>query len=128
MNISSQFLNYNASAICTCNQQTSVTITCGIQPTGVVTMTIKVSHNTCNMCICDLPDMYTSALRPVAFRLCHTYWANPSCPCYNHCIFVLASYVFLWQERMALVDCQSIINNQSINQSMLSLQWAINFS
>ena len=37
---------------------TSVTITCGIQTTGIVTMAIKVLHNTCNMCIRDLPDMY----------------------------------------------------------------------
>ena len=35
----------------------SVTITCGIQPTGVVTMTMKVLHNTCNMYIRDLSDM-----------------------------------------------------------------------
>ena len=34
-----------------------VTITCGIQPTGVVTMAIMVVHNTCNLCICDLPDI-----------------------------------------------------------------------
>ena len=34
-----------------------MTITCGIQPTGVVTMAMKVLHNTCNMCICDFPDM-----------------------------------------------------------------------
>ena len=37
--------------------QTSVTITCGIQPIDVVTMAMKVLHNTCNMCIFDLPDM-----------------------------------------------------------------------
>ena len=42
-----------------------MTITCGIQPTGVVTMAMEVLHNTCNMCICDLPDMY--ALSPQAF-------------------------------------------------------------
>ena len=31
--------------------------TCGIQCTSVVTMAMKVLHNTCNMCTCDLPDM-----------------------------------------------------------------------
>ena len=47
MNVSTQLLDYNA----------NVTINCSIQPTGVVTMAMKVLHNTCNMCICDLPDM-----------------------------------------------------------------------
>ena len=32
-----------------------MTITCGIQPTGIVTMAMKMLHNTCNMCIHDLP-------------------------------------------------------------------------
>ena len=41
-----------------------MTITSGIQATGVVTMAMEVLHNTCNMCICDLPDMY--ALIPQA--------------------------------------------------------------
>ena len=34
-----------------------MTITCGIQPTDVVTIAVKVLHNTCNMFIHDLPDM-----------------------------------------------------------------------
>ena len=34
-----------------------MTITCGIQSTGVVTMAMKALHNTCNMCIHDLLDM-----------------------------------------------------------------------
>ena len=52
--------------------QTSVTITCGIQPTGVVTMIMKMLYNTCNMCICDFPDM--NALVPWAC----TPWAQTS--------------------------------------------------
>ena len=40
-----------------------MTITCGIQTTGVVTMGTKVIHNTCNMAICDLPDMYAQSSR-----------------------------------------------------------------
>ena len=40
-----------------------MTNTRGIKTTGVVTMHgNKVMHNTCNMAICDLPDMY--ALSP----------------------------------------------------------------
>ena len=35
-----------------------LTITCGIQPTVVVTMVMEVLHNSCNMCTLDLPDMY----------------------------------------------------------------------
>ena len=42
--------------------QTSVTITCGIQLTGVVTMIIKVLHNPFNMCIHDLSNMYAQSL------------------------------------------------------------------
>ena len=61
-----------------------MTITCGIQPTGVVTMAMKVLHNSCNMYICDMPDM--NALIPWAVALGYTYQANPPCPCYNHYI------------------------------------------
>ena len=43
-----------------------MTITCGIQCTTwccyYVTMAMNVLHNTCNMCVHDLPDMY--ALEP----------------------------------------------------------------
>ena len=48
-----------------------MTITCGIQPTGVINMAMKVLHlhNTSNICICDLPDM--NALIP---RAC-SFWA-----------------------------------------------------
>ena len=41
-----------------------MTITCGFQTTGVVTMAMKVLHNTCKMCIRDLPVM--NALIPQA--------------------------------------------------------------
>ena len=54
-------------AICTYNPQTSVTITCGIQLTGIVTMVMKVLHSTCNMCICDLPHM--NELVPLALGI-----------------------------------------------------------
>ena len=37
-------------------------ITCDIQYANVVTMAMKVLHNTYNTCICDLPDMH--ALSP----------------------------------------------------------------
>ena len=36
-----------------------MTITCGIQPTNVVTMAMKVLHNSCNMCTLDLTDVCT---------------------------------------------------------------------
>ena len=45
-----------------------MTITCGIQPNGVVTMVMEVLHNTCNMCIGDLSDMYASVLGPATLR------------------------------------------------------------
>ena len=50
--------------------QISVTITCGIQPTNVVTMAVKVLHNSCNMCTLDLTDMYALALEPLPLRPC----------------------------------------------------------
>ena len=59
-------------------------ITCGIQPTNVVTMVMKVLHNSCNMCTLDLTDMYALALGPVALMLMHTYQSNHSCTCYNY--------------------------------------------
>ena len=34
-----------------------MTITCGIQ-IGIVTMAMKVLHNSCNKYSCDFPDMY----------------------------------------------------------------------
>ena len=66
--------------------QTNATITCGIQTTGVVTNGNKVLHNTCNMCIRDLPDMNALipwACEPQALGI-HIYQANPPCLCYNH--------------------------------------------
>ena len=62
-----------------------MTITCAIQPTGAVTMAMKVLHNTCNMCIHDLPDMY--GLSPTALR--RTYQANP----HAHIITITCNYL-----------------------------------
>ena len=39
-------------------------------------------HNTCNMAMRDLPDMYALSPQPLGFE--HTYQANPSRACYNH--------------------------------------------
>ena len=59
MNVSTQLLDYNALAVCSYNPTNKcVTITCGIQPTGVVTMAMEVLHNICNMGIKDLPDTH----------------------------------------------------------------------
>ena len=48
-----------------------MTITCGIQPTNVVTIAIKVLYNSSNLCTIDLTDMYALALWPVAPPNCH---------------------------------------------------------
>ena len=45
-----------------------MTITCSIQPTGVVTMAMKKLHNTYNMCIPDLPDMNALIPQPCSPR------------------------------------------------------------
>ena len=50
-----------------------MTITWGIQPTSVVTMVMKMLHNSCNMCTLDLTDMYTLAFGPAACVPIHTY-------------------------------------------------------
>ena len=44
-----------------------MTIICGIQSIGVVTIAMKVLHNSSNMCIHDLRDnyVYTVALRHI---------------------------------------------------------------
>ena len=47
-----------------------MTITCGIQPTNVVTMVMKVLHNSCNMCTLDLTDMYALTFGPAVV---HTF-------------------------------------------------------
>ena len=61
-----------------------MTITCGIQPTIIVTMVMKVLHNSCNMYTLDLIDMYALTLEPVAVVLMYTYESNHSCTCYNY--------------------------------------------
>ena len=38
--------------------QISVEITCGIQPTGGVTVAMEVLHSSCNMYTHELPDVY----------------------------------------------------------------------
>ena len=46
-----------------------MTITCGIQPFVFVTMAMEVLYNTCNMCICDLPNMNPLIPRTCGLRL-----------------------------------------------------------
>ena len=53
-----------------------MTITCGIQPTGIVTMAMEVLRDSCNLDMRDSPDMYALRLRANAQG--HTYQANPS--------------------------------------------------
>ena len=48
-----------------------MTIIYGIQATGVVTIAMEVLHNSCNICIHDLSDVYA-------------YQANHECLCYNY--------------------------------------------
>ena len=64
----------------------SMTFTCGIQPSKInaVTMVMKVLHNSYNMRIHDLTDMYALALWPVALMLVHTYQSNHSFTYYLH--------------------------------------------
>ena len=61
-----------------------MTITYGIQPATVATIVMKVLHNSCNMCILELTDMYALTLRPAALMLVHTYQSIHSCTCYNY--------------------------------------------
>ena len=51
-------------------------ITCGTQPTNIVTMVMKVLHNSCNMCTLDLSGMYALALGTVALMSMHTIHLN----------------------------------------------------
>ena len=55
-------------------------ITCDIQPIGIVTMAMKVLYNSYNMCIHDLPSIYS--LIPV-LQLLHVI------------TFVFSTYVYL---------------------------------
>ena len=58
MYVSLQLLDYNALAICTYNPTNKVDNYLWHSTSGIVTMATEVLHNTCNMCILDLPDMY----------------------------------------------------------------------
>ena len=51
----------------------SMTFTCGIQPTKVVTLAMKVLKSKCNICTLDLTDVYPLALGPMAIVLMHTH-------------------------------------------------------
>ena len=53
--------------------QTSVMITRCIQPTSIITIAMKVFHNTCNICIRDLLDKHAEVQRSLAIRIRHTY-------------------------------------------------------
>ena len=81
-----KYFNINALAY---NPINNVTIICGIQPIGVVTMAMKVLHNTFNMWFHDLPDMYVKEPEiysgALHLHIC-TYQVNPSCLCYNYYI------------------------------------------
>ena len=66
-------------------------------------------HNTCNMAIRDLPDMYTLSPGPAALGLRHTYQANPSWPCYNYYMYytnILETIIF-----DNLLSLQSLFNS-----------------
>ena len=85
-----------------------LTISCGIQPTCccycdngsvvfslliVVTMAMRVLHNSCNMCT------QASGI--------HIYQANPSSQCYTHCIILcaLSLYKLLWAMDHVCKNC-----------------------
>ena len=67
MNISTQLLDYNASVICTYNLMNKCDNCLWDSNYWCCYYGNKVIHNTCNMCISDLPDMY--ALIPLALIL-----------------------------------------------------------
>ena len=46
-----------------------MTVTCGIQSTGVVTMAMEMLRIACNMCIHDLPDMNALLLRAAGIHI-----------------------------------------------------------
>ena len=52
------YLNIDSLSIMLITTQTSVMITQCIQPTSIITMAMKVFHNTCNICIRDLLDKH----------------------------------------------------------------------
>ena len=64
-------------------------------PTNVVTMVMKLLHNSCNIRRSDLTDMYALILGPVAWGRVHTYQSNHLCTCYNFNMYVGAHYSLL---------------------------------
>ena len=61
-----------------------MTITYGIQSNVVAAMAIEVIHNSCNMCIRNLPDIYD--LSPQASSTHIRIY--PLCPCYSYVFHV----------------------------------------
>ena len=88
--VSTHLLNYIALAICTYNHTNKCNnyVVVAFNLLVLLLMTTEVLHNTCNMCIRDLPD--TNALIPWFSGFKHTYSVNPSCPCYNHYLYPVA--------------------------------------
>ena len=73
--MSTQLLHYNALAICTYNLMNKCDNNLWDSNYWCCYYWNKVIHNTCNMAIRDLPDMYALSPRPAAHG--HTYQANP---------------------------------------------------
>ena len=67
------YLNIDSLSIMLITTQTSVMITQCIQPTSIITMAMKVFHNTCNICIRDLLDKHAEVQMLLTIRIQHTY-------------------------------------------------------
>ena len=85
-------------------------ITCGIQPTGVVTMAMKVLHSSCNMCISDLPNM--NALIPWALgihlrQIPHAHVTTITYPCFSFCLQVV---IHASQQQTECNECIHVMN------------------
>ena len=103
-----------------------MTITCGIQPTGVVIMGMEVLYNTCNMCICDLPHMYAKVLGWQAQGLRHTYQINPSCPCYNYYLYTSCiCLIFSISKYICAIGCLVSYVTSIVNREVWSTYWSI---
>ena len=61
--MSTQLLDYKALVICTYNLANKYDIYLWDSNYWCCYYGNKVIHNTCNMALCDLPDMYTQSLR-----------------------------------------------------------------
>ena len=94
--------------------QLNCSLLCGIQPTDVVAKAMNVLHNICNMCTCDLNNMYAIVLpQHVTIHTCMLI-------CYVHYFIILVYQINGSDTLSTVIDLEMApTGNLSIRVCML---------